>query len=777
MRSRKAFGYALMAVAVVASGAVVMPASAAEVKADLTDDGGTITSQYPGDSEAEGLGKLIDNDDSTKYYTGHANGWVQYEAKAPTAVDRYSLTSANDAPDRDPRDWKFAGSADGSTWTTLDTRVGETFDARARSRGFMVAGKPAAYRFYRLTVTANGGSTGLQMAEWRLWPVGDGIPAAPSGAAAAALSADQVDVIWRDNSSADVGGYPETGFAIESSANGSNFQTIAIAPADTTAYTDHTPLDSGTRFYRVRAVGANGVASEPTAAVTVTAPTTSVDITDMNGTVTDQYATTGGEDADKSADNAIGTKYYTGHSTTWLKHTAQVRSVVTSYTLTSANDAPNRDPRDWALEGSNDDTAWTTLDTRSGASFSGRFQRGSYSFANTVGFRSYRLRITANNGAPQTQLGEWQLIGTKTTSAPDPAAPTGLAVTARTGDQVVLTWNDVDRWATSFRVERSTDGLNWDYTRSVSAGTTTMYDLGLTGSTTYQYRVRAVNGSGASAASGTASVTTGSGDLPATWQEHWLEHNQLLTRVSYNGDLAVYFDGDVDPAHAEWLTNFVGPLWSYTKQTYGSFSNPRLAAIFHQGRYGGGHPADVFGGDHDYRNVIDIGYSNWVETDNQARDLTSHEIAHIVEGSSQGVHKSPAFGLWGDSKWAEIFQFDAYVGTGMTADADRFYAAKMKTRDSYPRANTAWFKDWFYPIWSDHGHSAVLAKFFTLMAANYTQVNGEYARDMNMGEFVHFWSGAAGTNLKALATQAFGWSDEWEAQFIHAQQEFPGVRY
>jgi hypothetical protein len=44
---------------------------------------------------------------------------------------------------------------------------------------------------------------------------------------------------------------------------------------------------------------------------------------------------------------------------------------------------------------------------------------------------------------------------------------------------------------------------------------------------------------------------------------------------------------------------------------------------------------------------------------------------------------------------------------------------------------------------------------------------------MNWGEFVHFWSGAAGVNLKALATAAFGWPAEWETQFNNARTQFP----
>jgi len=58
--------------------------------------------------------------------------------------------------------------------------------------------------------------------------------------------------------------------------------------------------------------------------------------------------------------------------------------------------------------------------------------------------------------------------------------------------------------------------------------------------------------------------------------------------------------------------------------------------------------------------------------------------------------------------------------------------------------------------------------------SEYFPKNGmRYSRDMNWGEFVHFWSGAAGTNLKTLATNAFGWPTAWENMFQQAQRDFP----
>jgi hypothetical protein len=90
---------------------------------------------------------------------------------------------------------------------------------------------------------------------------------------------------------------------------------------------------------------------------------------------------------------------------------------ITRYTVTTGNDVPGRDPKDWTLQGCQgtcvvgSDTGWVTLDTRTGQ-FAGaaRFQTSSYSFANTTAFQQYRLRITANNGDSITQLAEIQLF-------------------------------------------------------------------------------------------------------------------------------------------------------------------------------------------------------------------------------------------------------------------------------------------------------------------------------------------------------------------------------
>ncbi|MFY0579763.1 hypothetical protein ACN28S_40870 [Cystobacter fuscus] len=96
-------------------------------------------------------------------------------------------------------------------------------------------------------------------------------------------------------------------------------------------------------------------------------------------------------------------------------------------------------------------------------------------------------------------------------------------------------------------------------------------------------------------------------NAPATWTEHWFEHNQTVSRVYQDNDVAIYFDPDVNRS-ITWPNSFVRDVWKYTKKTYGHFgSDMQLYAIFHTGKYGGGHPSTYFDADHDYRNVIDVG--------------------------------------------------------------------------------------------------------------------------------------------------------------------------
>ena len=116
---------------------------------------------------SEGKAQAFDGDKGTKWLTFATTGWVAAKLDAPLSVDHYALTSANDEPGRDPADWQLQGSADGSTWTTVDQQTGQTFDKRGQTRTYAV-GDPRPYPYYRLNVTRNGGADIVQLGEVEL---------------------------------------------------------------------------------------------------------------------------------------------------------------------------------------------------------------------------------------------------------------------------------------------------------------------------------------------------------------------------------------------------------------------------------------------------------------------------------------------------------------------------------------------------------------------------------------------------------------------------------
>ncbi|MFJ9539874.1 GH92 family glycosyl hydrolase [Streptomyces sp. NPDC101225] len=120
--------------------------------------------------------------------------------------------------------------------------------------------------------------------------------------------------------------------------------------------------------------------------------------------------TGGGEVKENLVDGESGTKWLTFDPTGWVEFDLDKPLKITNYALTSANDFDGRDPKDWTLRGSTDGKDWKTLDSRSGQSFSERFQTKSYDLAEPAEYQHFRLDITKNNGASDIlQLADLQL--------------------------------------------------------------------------------------------------------------------------------------------------------------------------------------------------------------------------------------------------------------------------------------------------------------------------------------------------------------------------------
>lgn len=129
----------------------------------------------------QGIGNTVDDKADTKWCIENPGKTVVWQAELPKPrrITTYSLTSASDVPERDPREWTLDGSVDGLAWHKLDAQaLASPFGERGKTKSFTVA-NPEACRFYRLTFAPPPRASHFQVAGISL----DGVPFADAKAA------------------------------------------------------------------------------------------------------------------------------------------------------------------------------------------------------------------------------------------------------------------------------------------------------------------------------------------------------------------------------------------------------------------------------------------------------------------------------------------------------------------------------------------------------------------------------------------------------------------
>ena len=107
-------------------------------------------------------------------------------------------------------------------------------------------------------------------------------------------------------------------------------------------------------------------------------------------------------------------------------------TVVKGLSLTSANDAPDRDPTTYLLEGSYDGENFVEISSGDVAGFPTRFHTNYVFFDNAVPFSTYRLIFpTVGGSSCCMQIAEVEFLGA---SAPGDVTQPGDAVVATSGN-------------------------------------------------------------------------------------------------------------------------------------------------------------------------------------------------------------------------------------------------------------------------------------------------------------------------------------------------------
>jgi titin len=297
-------------------------------------------------------------------------------------------------------------------------------------------------------------------------------PDSPTGLEATAVSPTQINLSWVAPSKN--GGFPITGYKIESKAGSGSYTTLVSNTVTTATTYQHTSLTTGTKYtYKVSAinsVGTGAASSETSATPTSTSaasapgPPSALTATAVSGTEVrlswSPPANTGG--------SAI-----TGYKIEFMTSSG-------SYTTLVAN------------------TASTTT---------------AYSHAGLTSGQLYLYRVSAinaigtSNPSPEASVTPTASAQAATKTVPD--APTGLTAIAVSGTQVNLSWSPPTNTGgsdiTGYKVE-SRAGAG-SYTTLANTATTTYSHTGLTTGTLYSYRVYATTSVGTGSPSGEASVT------------------------------------------------------------------------------------------------------------------------------------------------------------------------------------------------------------------------------------------------------------------------------
>lgn len=415
---------------------------------NITSYGGQVTASHTSVNTGESIDKVIDGTADTKYCAGIAASdevWMVYASPEKARLTSYSITSANDAQERDPKKWTLQGSDDGASWETIDQRENQTFANRKTTNSYNVS-TSKDYGYFRLLVTERYGSGAniFQISEWTLNGEVTGTNAKYTGKTGtsalnlayatdnklstyATLHAQSgylqyvspIPVLLKGysvgNSIADSSNDPKS-WTLQASKDGQTWKDLDRQSNKTFAgratiqnYTINTSEEYN--YFRLNITANNRGQGISVGEWQLFGKCISDDdVTSDGGTLT--AASTDANDNDAATVATFG-----GASDIDITYKAKGKYVPYCYCLTSAQGSTAAQPAAWTFYGSTDNANWTVLDKQVGQTFPYGNSSQFYPIGTAGSYLYYKLVIDDNNGASNTELAEYQVWGGVTESA------------------------------------------------------------------------------------------------------------------------------------------------------------------------------------------------------------------------------------------------------------------------------------------------------------------------------------------------------------------------
>jgi hypothetical protein len=346
-------------------------------------------------------------------------------------------------------------------------------------------------------------------------------PNAPDSLVAKTTGASAVDLKWLDQS------HDEEGFKLERKTAGGVFTQIAVIGPNANYYND-TGLNPSTIYsYRVRAfkIVGNSAYSNTNATETASGIVADPSLNIARNKSISASSSDNSYPAINAVDGNAGDSYWrsgniSSSPVAWVRVDLGSVQVVGRAVIVWKD---NYYAKGYELQISNNGADWTAVySTTTGAGGNEDF-----SFA-PIYARYIRLYMTANLKS-NYRIYEFELYSGPVTAPPQ--APSNLAANATSNSTISLTWKYPLNDANGFKIERAVSGGNFSQVATVGAKMNFFNDGGLSGNTTYVYRVRAYNFIGESGYSSLVSAKTFAGSGGANPNMNWALR-KLLTASS-----------------------------------------------------------------------------------------------------------------------------------------------------------------------------------------------------------------------------------------------------